>query len=90
MARRGCFEMVRKQSLQAEESKELKWKLQARLFLQRPVVQSLRKADYHFMGLPKSVFCMRVDRPRAGRSLIKVTSIVAVAAEKYLRISSAL
>jgi FkbM family methyltransferase len=60
-------------------------------FFQRPVVQILRKADYRFMALPKSVLSMSVvpiDVERHDRA--PSHDILAVAAEKYLEISSAL
>jgi hypothetical protein len=60
-------------------------------FFQRPVVQILRKADYRFMALPKSVLSVSlvpIDIERQGHS--PSHDILAVAAEKYLEISSAL
>jgi len=60
-------------------------------FFQRSAVQILQKADYRFMALPKSVMsasAVPIDVERHDHS--PSHDILAVAAEKYLEISSAL
>jgi FkbM family methyltransferase len=60
-------------------------------FFQRPVVQILRKAEYRFMALPKSLLSIRVVPIEVERHHSSPShDIVAVAAEKYLEISSTL
>jgi FkbM family methyltransferase len=60
-------------------------------FSQRPVVKILRMADYRFMALPKSVLSVGVvpiDVEQHDHS--PSHDVLAIAAEKYLEISSAL